>query len=208
MTSSTYNGPRDNMLYHKTHNTMYTALTDMTCTLLQCNVCTHQPVSAVEQLVKGQRSHPTLKPHMHNSLNHLLSLTVCMALTLFLCRTSAPKFSHSSCTRSLWPSRPANWTAVLPFWGRGCKKVHQMLCCQDTTTAEAMVGQECQRLGIGRKNLSSYYYPLQHESCWFSGMVSIQCWRLVWWHTQWWTNQHRHQVMHFKLPPDHVNSEL
>ena len=41
--------------------------------------------------------------YMHNSLNHSLPLTVCMALTFFLCRMSAPKVSHSSCTRPLWP---------------------------------------------------------------------------------------------------------
>ena len=126
MSSSTYNGPRDNMLYHKTCNIMYTALTDMICTLLQCNVCTCEPASVVEQLVKGQRSYPTLKPHMHNSLNHSLQLKVCMALTLFLCRKSASKVSHSSCTRPLWPLWAATRTAVQPFWWRGGKKLYQM----------------------------------------------------------------------------------
>ena len=41
--------------------------------------------------------------YMHNSLNHSLPLTVCMALTFILCRKSAPKVSHSSCTRLWWP---------------------------------------------------------------------------------------------------------
>ena len=67
-----------------------------------------------------------LQPHMtigymHNSLNHSLPLTVCMALTFILCRKSAPKVSHSSCTRPLWPKRAAARTAVTPSWGRGCK---------------------------------------------------------------------------------------
>ena len=126
---NTYNMDQGTTCYTRRHtyNIMHTALMDMICTLLQCHVCTCEPASVVEQLVKGQRSHPTLKPHMHNSLNHSLPLTVCMALTLFLCRKSAPKVSHSSCTRSLWPLKAASWTAVLPSWERGIKrKVHQM----------------------------------------------------------------------------------
>ena len=86
------------------------------CTLLQCNVYTSEPASVVEQLVKGQRSHPTLKPH-----NHSLPHTVCMVLTLFLCKKSALKFSHSSRTRSLRPWKAASRTAVLPSWERGAK---------------------------------------------------------------------------------------
>ena len=119
------------MLYLKTYNTMYTALTDMICTLLQCNVCTCEPASVVEQLVKEQRSHPTFKPHMYNSLNHSLSLTVCMVLTFFLCRKSAPKVSHSSCTRSLWPYLAASRMAVLPSWGEGAKRDGTLnVCCE------------------------------------------------------------------------------
>ena len=57
--------------------------------------------------------------HIHNSFNHSLPLTVCMALTFFLCRKSAPKVSHSSCTRSLCPQRDASRTAVQPSWGKG-----------------------------------------------------------------------------------------
>ena len=41
--------------------------------------------------------------YMHDSLNHSLPFTVCMTLTFFLCRKSAPKVSHSSCTRLWWP---------------------------------------------------------------------------------------------------------
>ena len=41
--------------------------------------------------------------YMHSSLNHSLPLVVCMDLTFFLCRKSASKVSHSSCTISLWP---------------------------------------------------------------------------------------------------------
>ena len=57
--------------------------------------------------------------YIHTSLNHSLPFTVCMALTFFLCRKSAPKVSHSSCTRSSWPYRAASRTAVQPSWGKG-----------------------------------------------------------------------------------------
>ena len=60
-----------------------------------------------------------LHAYIHNSVNHSLPLTVCMALTFFLCRKSAPKVSHSSCTRSSWPYRAASRTAVQPSWGKG-----------------------------------------------------------------------------------------
>ena len=66
-----------------------------------------------------------VQPHMmtgyiHNSLNPSLPFAVCIALTFFLCRMSAPKVSHSSCTRSSWPYRAASRTAVQPSWRRGC----------------------------------------------------------------------------------------
>ena len=51
---------------------------------------------------------------MHNSLNHSLPLTVCMALTFFLYKRSAPKVSHSSCTTSLWPLKAESRRAVQP----------------------------------------------------------------------------------------------
>ena len=54
--------------------------------------------------------------YIHNSFNHSLSLTVCIALTCFLCRKSASKVSHSSCTRSSWPYRAASRMAVQPSW--------------------------------------------------------------------------------------------
>ena len=57
--------------------------------------------------------------YIHNSFNHSLPFTVCKALTFFLCRKSAPKVSHSSCTRSSWPQRAATRTAVQPSWGKG-----------------------------------------------------------------------------------------
>ena len=72
--------------------------------------------------------------YMYTSLNHSLPLTVCMALTFFLCRKSAPKVSHSSCTRLWWPQKAATRTAVQPSWGRACKtglwhKPHRKLMC-------------------------------------------------------------------------------
>ena len=42
-----------------------------------------------------------------------------MALTFLTCRKSAPKVSHSSCTRSLCPWQDATRTAVQPSWGKG-----------------------------------------------------------------------------------------
>ena len=85
-------------------------------------MCAHVNQLVLWNNLWKDRGHiPQVQTHMHNSLNHLLPLTVCMVLTLFLCRRSAPKVSHSSCTRCLWPLRAARRTAVSPFWGRGCK---------------------------------------------------------------------------------------
>ena len=51
---------------------------------------------------------------MHNSPNHSMPLTVCMALTFFLCRKSALNVSNSSCTVPLWPNLAASRAAVQP----------------------------------------------------------------------------------------------
>ena len=57
--------------------------------------------------------------YIYTSCNHSLPLTVSMPLTFVLCRKSAPKLSHSSCTRSLCPKQAASRTAVQPSWGKG-----------------------------------------------------------------------------------------
>ena len=70
--------------------------------------------------------------------------------------------------------------------------------CQDTT-AEAMVGQECQRLGIGRQDWDlaiTIHFNMKAVGSVEWSVFSVDG-RLVRWHTQWWTNQHRQQVMHF-----------
>ena len=114
MSSSTctYNELRDNMLYHKTCNIMYTALTDMICTLLQCNVCTCEPASVVEQLVKGQRSHPTsADTHVHSAI---------------YCHLQSAWPSPSSCAGSL-PQRSHTALALGP-WGL-CELQAELQCC-------------------------------------------------------------------------------
>ena len=73
--------------------------------------------------------------YIHNSFNYSLSITFYKVLTFFLCRKSAPKISHSSCTRSSWPYRAASRTAVQPSWGKGA-----MVDC-DTTNRRGEV--EC-----------------------------------------------------------------
>ena len=107
----------------------------------------------------------------HSQFSQPFTATYCIGLTLFLCRESAPKVSHSSCTRSLWPRSAASRTAVQPSWGKGA-----IVDC-DTTNRRGVSGVWHKVFIKSRllPNFSIWHYWPSNAFVWVFPLM-LRCW--------------------------------